>query len=470
MEALLAIVVGTLTLIGLAICIVKPKYAIVPALMFFPAEQILMGYVPAFRWQYGWVMNLAVGLVALFGVVHHFFRKERIFEGALHKVFYAILALYIYMMITMLWTPSPDSAEHFLKKSWAYFFLFFLVAPLLVRDLEDLKSLCVPLMVTGIAVMGLMLINPNAKFINDRFSIDLGYQVGFGQIQSNPLAIADAGGILAIIAALYRRNEPSALLTMLKWTGVLLGLALALLSGSRGQVLASVAIIAIALPFATGSRSAVKAAGSMALVGVMVGFLYVVFSNFVIGAGQDRWSGQGSSGIGERLEMIKTIMTAYFENPGQWLIGLGAGSFNAFYLFRTSAFPHWYPHNIIVESLTEYGVIGLTLVLVILYFSFRAAFRLIVLAGEDRARRTTAVIFAALILFQFMMSMKQGYLLGMPPLFMFCLIVLRVTYFEEKRHAEMLADEYANPGELEEGAVAEEDDGRGVTGAYPGVA
>jgi len=315
-----------------------------------------------------------------------------------------------------------------------------------------------------------MLINPNAKFINDRFSIDLGYQVGFGQIQSNPLAIADAGGILAIIAALYRRNEPSALLTMLKWTGVLLGLSLALLSGSRGQVLASVGIIAVALPFASGSRSAVKAAGSMALVGVMVGFLYLVFSNFVIGAAQDRW-GKGSSGVGERLEMIKTIMTAYFENPGQWLIGLGAGSFNAFYLFRTSAFPHWYPHNIIVESLTEYGVIGLTLVLVILYFSFRAAFRLIALAGDDRSRRTTAVIFAALILFQFMMSMKQGYLLGMPPLFMFCLIVMRVAHFEEARHAAMLLEEYSNADAPEEDATEGENDGRDVRGAaYPGMA
>lgn len=432
MQAVLAIFVAFLTALGLVYCVVKPRYAIVPVLMLFPAEQIIMGYLPDFRWKYGWVTNLAVGLIAVFGVANHFFRGENVFKGMFNKLFFAVIAMYAYIMISTFWTPAPDSVAYFLNKSWAYFFLFYLVAPLLVNDLDDLASINVPLIVSGLLIMVLMLINPNAKFINDRFTIDLGYQVGFGQLQSNPLAIADAGGVLAIVCAIYRPEKRQPLLTALQWTGVLLGLVLALLSGSRGQVLAAVGVIAVLLPFATGARSAGRVAGSVITVGAVVTTLFYVFKTFVISAAQTRWSEQGQSqGLEARFEMVAAALGAYGVSPVYWLTGLGASAFNAFYTFRTSDNPHWYPHNIVVEVLTEYGVIGIVILGGILYITTKYCLRLVAIAGADRGRRTTAVLFAGLILFQFLMAMKQGYMLGMPPLFMFILILARVVKNEE---------------------------------------
>lgn len=432
MEAVLAILVALITVVGVTYCIVKPRYAIVPVLMLFPAEQIIMGYLPDFRWKYGWVTNLVVGLIAVFGVAHHFFRGENIFKGAFNKLFFAVMAFYAYILVSLFWTPAPDSAAYFLNKSWAYFFLFYAVAPLLVTDLDDLVRISVPLMVCGVVVMALMLINPNAKFINDRFTIDLGYQVGFGQLQSNPLAIADAGGILAIVSAIYRPRERRPLLTTLQWSGVLLGMVLALLSGSRGQVLAAVGVIAVLLPFATGSKSAVKVAGSLLSVGAIVSVLYFVFNKFVISAAQTRWTGEGQAqGLEARFEMLSAALSAYVTSPLYWVTGLGAAAFNAFYTIRTTDNPHWYPHNIVVEAMTEYGLIGLALLGAVLYITTKYCLRLVAIAGEDRARRTTAVLFSGIVIFQFLMSMKQGYLLGMPPLFMFCLIMGRVVKNEE---------------------------------------
>jgi hypothetical protein len=432
METVLAIFVAFLTVVGVVYCVVRPRIAIVPVLMLFPVEQILMGYLPELRIRYGWLTNVVVGLIAVFGILFHFFRGDPIFKGVFNKLFFAVVALFTFAVVSMLWTPAPDSAQYFLGQSWAYFFLFYCVAPMLVKDLDELSSVAVPLIVTGIIVMALMLINPNAKFINDRFVVDLGYVVGYGTLISNPLAIADAGAILAIVAAIYQPNQRSAMITTLKWAGVLLGLALALLSGSRMQVVASVGIIAALLPFASGARSAARVAGSVLVMGIVLAFLYFVFTNFLIGAGQSRWTEENSAeGFAQRLDMALTIITGYLSSPAYWLIGLGAAAFNAFYALRTRENPHWFPHNIVVESVTEYGLIGLLLLGAILYMTAKYSLRLIAVAGNDRRRRTTAIIFIGIVIFQFIMSLKQGYMLGMPPLFMFCLIVARVAKNEE---------------------------------------
>lgn len=432
METVLAIFVAVLAVLGVAYCVFKPRLAIVPVLMMFPAEQIIMGYIPELRLRYGWLTNVVIGLIAVIGIAFHFFRGDPILKGALNKLLFAVLGLYVYAVASILWTPAPDSAMYFLDKSWAYFFLFYCVAPLLLKDLDELASITVPLMVSGIAVMVLMLINPRAQFINDRFVVDLGYVIGYGTLMSNPLAIADAGAILAIVAAIYQPNERSTAFTTLKWTGVLLGLALALLSGSRLQLVAAVGIIGVLLPFATGTRSAARVAGTVVAMGTVLGFLYFIFTTFLISAGQSRWTEQGSAeGISQRLDMAVSVFLGYLSSPLNWVIGLGAAGFNAFYAIRTRENPHWFPHNIVVETLTEYGLIGITILGGILYMTTKYCLRLIAIAGDDRRRRTTALLFSGIVVFQFLMSLKQGYLLGMPPLFMFCLIMARVVKNEE---------------------------------------
>lgn len=463
METVLAIFVAVLAVAGVAYCVFKPHLAIVPVLMMFPAEQIIMGYMPELRLRYGWLTNAVIGLIAVFGIAYHFFRGDPILKGALNKLFFAVIGLYVYAIASILWTPSPDSATYFLEKSWAYFFLFFCIAPLLLKDLDELASIAVPLMVSGITVMALMLVNPRAQFINDRFVVDLGYVIGYGTLMSNPLAIADAGAILAIVAAIYQPAQRSSSVTVLKWAGVLLGLALALLSGSRLQLVAAVAIIGVLLPFATGTRSAARIAGTAVVMVLMLGFLYFIFSTFVISAGQSRWTGQGSAeGISQRLDMSLSVLGGYITSPLNWVIGLGAAGFNEFYTIRTRENPHWFPHNIVVETLTEYGLIGIAILSGILYMTTKYCLRLIAIAGDDRRRRTTALLFSGIVIFQFLMSLKQGYLLGMPPLFMFCLIMARVVKNEEAAavaaYNQALLSGEALAGHEEQQAY-EEDDG-----------
>ena len=451
MEAVLGILFACLALAGILLCVLKPKYAILPVILLFPIEQNLMGYLPEIRYKYGWLTNVIVGMIAVSGVAYHFFKGEKILAGVKNRVYVSVLVLYTYSVVSIIWTPSPDSAWYFMAQAWPYFILWYLVSPLLTTRLEDLESIVIPLIFACALLMALMLINPKAKFVDDRYVIDLGYQVGIGTLRSNPLAIADAGAALAITAALYRPNKVRPALTVLQVAAVLLGLALALLSGSRGQVITAVGLIAVLLPFVNRTQNIVRVVGGIIVVFIVVGFLYFVLQNFVQGAAADRWTAKESSqGLGMRFEMASAAITAYFTHPVYWATGLGAAAFNEYFPFRTNIDPHWYPHNILIEALTEYGVPGAVLMGVVLVGTLRNSTRLYQAAGDNRSLRTTVLAFAGTAALYLVMSCKQGAILGTPPFFMYCIILSRVAKNEELAAAAAENEAYAQG--YEEGA------------------
>ncbi|MFT3683405.1 MAG: O-antigen ligase family protein [Phycisphaerales bacterium] len=432
MSTVLAILAAALVVLGMCVCVFKPRYALVPVLMLFPIEQILMGYIPELRWKYGGTVNIIIGLIAVFGVGYRFFSGQRLVEGMNNRVFWLLMLLYLYIALSALWSPSPDGAMYFIGQSWPYFCLFFLVTPLLVGRTEDFESVVVPFIFTGVMLMGLMLVNPNAKFINGRFAIDLGFVAGLGTVQSNPLAIADAGAMLAIVSAVYRPNNVRPVLTLLRWSGILLGLTLALLSGSRGQVLVGVAVIALLVPMVNKSRNVLRILGTFAMIAVVVGFLYFVYSTFLSQTGQSRWGSSGSDdGLSVRADMAMTALGAYMTSPVYWLTGLGASAFNAFYTNRPEGFSYLYPHNILVECLSEYGIPGVALMVALGWLTIKNFRILVQTSGDDRSKRTAVLAFGGMALFQFLIALKQGSLLGMPPVFMFALMAATVVRSEE---------------------------------------
>jgi hypothetical protein len=456
MQAALTIFVLVLAFCCVLFCVFRPKYAIVPVLMLFPIDQILEGYITGLVQQYGKVVNIAVGLIALMGVGYSFFSGKPVFRGTKNGVCLAVFALYTYIFLSIAWSPSRDAVFFYLNQSLPYFVLLYLLTPLLVKRLDDLESLAVPLMLVGTVVLVLMLINPNAKFINGRFVIDLGYMVGAGEQRTNPLAIADAGGALAILGAVYRPNSIRPAVTLLRWAAVLLGLLLALMSGSRGQVIAAVAVIAILVPFINRSRSAGRIAGSMAAVGVVLFALYGMFQLFLGSTEQSRFGLQASTeGFSDRLAMIEGALNGYLSSPAFWPTGLGAAAFNASYTWRPTGFEFLYPHNILVETITEYGLPGIALFIAICVMSFKNCAALVRMSGDDRSKRTAALAFGGILLFQFMMSMKQGAMLLMPQVFMFALIIANVAR-NEKLDAE---EAWAHAPQDETGTKFAEEDG-----------
>jgi MFS family permease len=85
----------------------------------------------------------------------------------------------------------------------------------------------------GFAIIALtMILNPEFNIRSGR----LGFMLT-ETVRSNPLAIGELGGILMIVSVLYRGLRATRLFTVLRVAAFVVGTALALYSGSRGQVL-----------------------------------------------------------------------------------------------------------------------------------------------------------------------------------------------------------------------------------------
>ena len=109
----------------------------------------------------------------------------------------------------------------------------------------------------------LLLLSDSTRFINLRLVIDLSASVGFGQT-GNPLATATLGGTIAILAALYHTGRRSPMLAVVRIAAISLGLSIAFLSGSRGQLLGAILMIIICYPL---SRKLANPKQFLALVG-----------------------------------------------------------------------------------------------------------------------------------------------------------------------------------------------------------
>jgi O-antigen ligase len=227
----------------------------------------------------------------------------------------------------------------------------------------------------------------------------------------------------------------------------LLGMVLALLSGSRGQVIFSALLVAAFLPMSFPRRSLSTYFVSMIGFGMVLLTLYFAYTSVLSRYGQDRWSAaELTSGANDRAVLATTLLEAWMADPPAWFIGLGGSAFNAYYQFRPENTPHWYPHNIALEALCEYGAVGFAMFTATLYMTFSNARKLWAGIAHDVKNRSATAALYGLAVFELLVSLKQGYLLAPPPLFMFIIIIGKLSWNERRIAAEATdesLDEYA---------------------------
>ena len=448
MEAALFILAAFLSLIGVGYCIIRPKYAFVAMLLMFPVEQLLQSYNPELILRYNWLVNVLVGLVVLFAVVSSFFRKQDMSRGLWNGVTIPIYVLFMYVIAAMAWTPAPGDAQYFFKANSPYWIFFLVLSPLLLRKIDDFAQTIVATMMIGIVVSMMIFISPRGHFLYGRFVVDLGYLIGFGQLESNPLALADLGGTIAIMAILYHGNKPSMLINVIRVMALGAGLALALASGSRGQVVFSILCALAFLPLMHDRRNwgqliALIISGLVVLVVLFIGYRLLLDPS-----GAARWKGQEiGEGLETRAQMAIGMMNAYVGDARAWIFGLGTSSFNYYYHLREQ--PHWFPHNIFVEALSEYGLFGMILLTVAVFSTWRWGRVIFQFNRDDIRLRAATLTFFAITVFQFLLALKQGHLLG-PPLIltlMLCIGKMGKTEAWEQQQAEIWGGQPEDDGE-----------------------
>ncbi|MBL8876218.1 MAG: O-antigen ligase family protein [Phycisphaerae bacterium] len=425
--------IGVFIVFGLIVLsiwsIARPTWAFALVNLMFPLKQVLQGYFPALV-VYGPYLSAAIAMIAALAVFYKSTRKNLVVATYFNPVTWCTLVIYAVMTFSLVYTPARDSAMNMYKDAIPYIVVFIFVYPFLLTGLDELRQGIFLTVMLGCILTLAFFFNPSAQWAGGRFIINLGQSYGVSEFTSNPLALADTGGFMMIAAALMNFRDKGRLGIVFTIAGLVLGLGLAIVSGSRGQIIFAVMVGVMMYPFARQ----VKDMKQFFLMAMGAGFMLLVvvgtFAFFFEGEAARRWDitllQEGSADRGERFMESLGFFAA---NPAGWLVGNGA---NSFAFFTGHIFD--YPHNIVAEILLDYGFAGLIIFGIATWYTFKYSRDMIRIWGEDPVSRGTVAAWVGICLFALMVAFKQGSVIGQPTPFYFWIILAKV-YFDEIRAA-----------------------------------
>lgn len=436
----MSLILGFLIAIALAgfsfAALTRGPWALLLVLLQFPAEQLLQSYYVFFVANPE-AFNIAVGLISGIAVLITLLRESGAMASFLNTGSVALWVYVTYAAVTVLWSPLTN-ARPFPSGAIAYVVLFLVIGPILLNGTRDLRTLMTISLVLG-TVLGLLIVsNPNAEFSRGRYV--LRFASTGSATDSNPLAMADLGGYIAIIAVLSRFQGAALLWFFIRGLAVLIGTILLLDSGSRGQVIMAGVVIVAFYPIAHQIEDVRRFIGRVVLLGLVV--IAVLFaSQYLSAAGTERrWESdavlEASQG---RIANIGILLSAWFKDPTKWLQGLGNGAFAS--LDTGSRQP--YVHNVLAEALGEFGIVGLVLLGTALMSAVIAGRRLFVRFATFPFERADVAALLATAAFSFLVSNKQGNIWVSMPTFMLLILVIRferITRDEEHINASSECD------------------------------
>lgn len=354
------------------------------------------------------------------------------------SVFWGFILLYLYAGLACLWAPKVMETSLFVYQYYMpYTVCFGLLAPLCIRTKDDFKSAMISTLIFGAITMVLLLVGTRIHGWGRTIVVAEGAlqnRVGESTQRLGPLAIAEMSASVALIALLVNFRGVTKLFSLLRWPIILLGFALIIRSGSRGQLLACVAAAAAFVGLARGYKKEFQVFIGAAFLLILVGVTIFMFASFSTDSA-DRWtaSGMAESFEGTRGYFCATLLSAWVnEGPMAWLIGLGSSA--SFDIIQI------YPHVVVVEVLAEMGIIGLVSYLSWVVLVALAFFRSAKVATESAEDRGLAAVMGALLLFSFMLTFKQGAFQMQTSFFMFCQVAARlsVIFVRDKQKEEQM--------------------------------
>ncbi|OQX69199.1 MAG: hypothetical protein B6A08_05800 [Sorangiineae bacterium NIC37A_2] len=390
---MLDLLFGIVVIGALGTCYARPGAAVGLLLSGFALEQCAQAFVPLAGRNnslVNYILALFVAIATLrqvlrFGVRVLFPRGPM----ALSIVFLA------YCYLTVTWSIFPSVTENILLESLPYVLVFVGLAPLTVQSEQDLNDAFFSLVIATTTTFLLLIL----------FAEWGGRSVylPYGDFYSNPLALTQAAGaslICVTLSPVLRRlprplGLPFALVTL---SVVLVAFVR---TGSRGQIVSSIATV---LFFVAITKRGIwflpVALSSIALLGTSL------FEDEVR-ANRLRWSGDQmrrdltEDRIGSAQQLFEYWSSS---DPLHVLFGLGNS------ISYDPRILGGYPHVVPVEVLCEEGIVGALLFAACIGLSVHYAIKAGLSSNGLTRQLFTTVL--ALMLYEFLLTLKQGSLLG----------------------------------------------------------
>jgi len=211
-------------------------------------------------------------------------------------------------------------------------------------------------------------------------------------------------------------------------------MVLAFKSGSRGQVIGMIFVVLLLLPMKyTNISSSKKLMYVLFGIAAIFGAVTLGVSNSDLGGRweQTQLETHGLARVFAALDLLKI----WVNDPVAIIFGFGNSS--------SYALIGGYPHNVPAEILGEEGILGFTLYISILYVTFKAWRNVLTILKNTGADRTSIVILGGLFLYEIVLSLKQGTLLGTALVFTFSIMILvyeKIVVLDSSRKVSITSD------------------------------
>lgn len=398
-----AVLIGTLR---------NPVIALVLAACMFALEQWTQAS-SAFFAKHGTLTNMVAGALVVLGVVCALLRGS-IRPDIYPKVGWLTLLLFLYAFGSALWAPSFETSAEAWQIAFPYIGTIIFLAPLLVWKTKDVETFCTGMIVLGTPLCILLLFTVRWGLRQVIIASD-----AYGDVMGgNPLAVAQIAGYVAFLVLFLRFRKRAMLWHCAKWGVLAIAIVLIVRSGSRGQLLGTLGVIAICWGIARRVRSVPRAFALLFGLGLIL--ILVKWSMDWYWAEDIRFKQQAiaAAALG-RLEMAGALLRHWFSSPETVLFGLGnSASYDPKILGG-------YIHIVPMEILGEEGIVGFVLYVLILSGTIRSGFRSYRMVRDDDRLRSLFGCLTALWLFSFFLTFKQGNLLGSNEFFLYSILLAK---------------------------------------------
>lgn len=418
MEIISLIIFGTL-------CFIAAFYSrlltFVLLLIMFPLEQALQSFSPYLKTGFGLeVVNYSIGLVVLICVLISLIKTNDFLLGYFNRSMLVCCVLYAWSVLTLVWSPGQVEGLRQILSGIPYFVLIIIMGSLLITSISDLYQSITITLIISIPIALVFIFNNQFEMTSGRLVLKLD-----GVMSSNVLATGEFGGFLIIFSSLFRSSNSSNITLFLRITAGILGSIVAIQSGSRGQLIFSIIISLCMLPVTS------KVKNLFGFISLIIGLIfilslsYIIFNNFLEGKSSDRFSLDqllyGQSSASGRLSNILNLAGTWAASPFGIFLGLGYGAFSFI-----SASSEVYSHVLFADAIFELGIPGFLSISLCLIFSMRSLIKTFQIYKDTINNRSAVAILIALIFYQFILVNKQGYLWGIPYLFLFTCVAGRI--------------------------------------------
>jgi hypothetical protein len=405
-----------LGLLGLA-TLRRPGVAFGGVICMFGLEEWAQGSNPVFL-RYHALTNLAIGVFVLAGLAIQLLRRN-LFSGAGLKLTFWVILLFLYAFVSVMWAPREDLSLSEWEKNWAYLVTEIILAPMLLCRMADFRDGLATIALLGTVLTFLLLYTVKWEYRYIVFAVR-----GDEVIHGNPLVPAQVAGCAAFSLIFLKMRRWGLLWSLLKWAIVAFCLLLMVRTGSRGQVIGAIITLAATWPVALRMKNARNYMAILLGMAFVVGICFEAYDSYWntrenMGVGR-RWEG-GEIGrdISGRLDSAFILLDHWAKKPLAVFVGLGnSASFDP----RIIGI---YPHFVPLEILGEEGVLGFAMLLWILYLTARATRLAFKTVKDDDKLRALFGAFLAMFAYSFILSLKQGSMLGNSLLFTFAIILAR---------------------------------------------